>query len=110
MLDDTNDFIVDCFRTVDSVSKKYRANPEAVFAIQCEIIAAGYLLKWTNPAQNEISKKLKMSDQFNGPNFYMLKGAIAHIEEQGVGTANAKDYLKKRLSEFEQATKSHGIW
>ena len=96
---DRSDFVLEFSKRICDVAKRYKASPDAVLAVQIEIVGLNYIIA---------------TGGYGGPDAFdqswpdmdplvplAAKGVLAKLKDKGVTRDNALEYAEKRLAQFE---------
>lgn len=75
--------------------------------IQCEIAAAAYIFETTDHDRARVDGELEKLKQFDrgAMTYFIVKGALTHLHERGVNWSNVKEYMDRRIQEFEETAR-----
>ncbi len=94
-----SDFVLEFTKRIHDVAKRYKASPDAVFAVEIEIVGLNYIMTTGGHGGPDAFDQSRPNIDLTA--IMTAKGVLAELKEKGVTRDNALEYAEKRLARFE---------
>lgn len=103
----STDFALAYLIEVAAICKRHRVSAHDKFAIHCEIAAPAYICEATDADFGQLhgeSESRKQGDLCTVARS-IARHSLTHLEGQGVTASNVKEYMDRRIREFEETAR-----